>query len=1314
MSPNQADVKAFLRRVSRPEALEAAAAGQDFSRFDGVRASDTTPRPLLASATAKIFSDQPLTPAEQFVLEAIIIPGERPAIDIIGGDYQVRHSAWLHYNGAPIKPRIVAAIGATGRVELPGHPRLPFGGTAWVAGPNLLMTNRHVAELFASGLGLRQLRFQPGRAAQLDLKAERGGGDPTLLDVRKVVMIHPYWDMALLEVDRLPASAVPLLLSVRAPEELQGREVAVIGYPAFDDRNDPDVQAQVFGGVYNVKRLQPGRLGARERVESFGKPVAALTHDSSTLGGNSGSLVLDVLTGETVALHFAGRYLKANYGVPAAELARDGRIIDAGVNFVDKTRRAVTEWDSYWSALEGSGSPAPAGDGPADGANIWTIPLEIRVRVGTGEPSVQVTAPTVPAPLATEAMVEPIHDPDLSSRRGYDANFLGIAVPLPTPTSVSLCAPVKGGGHLLHYHHFSLAMHRRRRLALFTASNIDTADAVRRPEPGKDYTRDGLTGLGPKDQEKWFTDPRIEPEHQLPDVFFNKDRQAFDKGHLVRREDVTWGRSYDAIRFANGDTYHTTNCSPQVASFNRSTSGADNWGDLENEVLKQAKTEKLSLFAGPVLASSDRSFMGFDKDGPIAVQIPRAFWKVVLARGSHGLQAFAFLLRQDLSDVDFEFAVSSRWKRFMLPITELETKLQLRFPKVVHDADQAHLASGSAIRTSSGIELVSAPPAPSQPVTPPAAPSQPVTPAPVAPSQPATDAPASWPTTGSHTLDAIAAHADDSVRGVLQGGRGLRHYLAGIDTLTDDERRSIVDQAIVLLEGYYAHLQLKKAMYGLDPVQRLRLLRRRLSRYESEISFHNELTDIFTSLRDLHTNYLLPDYFARAGAFLPFRVKHCWENGSRVYIVTETMPGLPDPNFRPGVRLDYWNAVPVERAIEIAANYHAGSNPAARHARGVDGLTQRALLISAPPDDEWVIVGYTDLAGVPREFRAEWSVVNVPEPEEEGAPSAEAARAIGLDLEGDVRRRMNAMLFAPRKVAERRRIRRARERAGYTQGAAPEEAVVIATAAGVQGLRSTMPDVFDVGARDVRGKQIGYLRIRTFSVPRDEPFVNEVVRLLQHPEFPKERMILDVRGNGGGLIWAGERLLQLFTNRPIEPTRAQFAVTPLTVELCKADPSLAAWRPSLERAVETGAAFSAAFPITPPARCNDLGRRYPGAVVLITDARCYSTTDMFAAGFKDHAIGKILGVDDNTGAGGANVWTLELLRQLLRGPAALQPLPKGGSMRVAIRRTLRVGPQAGTEIEDLGVEPDVSYRTTLRDLRENDADLMEEAAKLLS
>ena len=69
----------------------------------------------------------------------------------------------------------------------------------------------------------------------------------------------------------------------------------------------------------------------------------------------------------------------------------------------------------------------------------------------------------------------------------------------------------------------------------------------------------------------------------------------------------------------------------------------------------------------------------------------------------------------------------------------------------------------------------------------------------------------------------------------------------------------------------------------------------------------------------------------------------------------------------------------------------------------------------------------------------------------------------------------------------------------------------------------------------------------------------------------------------------------------------------------------------VDRAVgRDGATFSLAFPITPEDDANAIGQIYTGPVVLVTDARCYSATDIFAAGFQDHSIGTVLGVDDNT------------------------------------------------------------------------------------
>ena len=104
-------------------------------------------------------------------------------------------------------------------------------------------------------------------------------------------------------------------------------------------------------------------------------------------------------------------------------------------------------------------------------------------------------------------------------------------------------------------------------------------------------------------------------------------------------------------------------------------------------------------------------------------------------------------------------------------------------------------------------------------------------------------------------------------------------------------------------------------------------------------------------------------------------------------------------------------------------------------------------------------------------------------------------------------------------------------------------------------------------------------------------------------------------------------------------------------------------------------------------------------------------------------IGPVLGVHANTGAGGANVWTHELLRRLMDAaappdsPFAANPfsaLPANMGLRVAVRRTVRVGDRSGTPVEDLGVVPDERHAMTRRDLLEGNADLIEHAGRLLA
>jgi hypothetical protein len=100
-----------------------------------------------------------------------------------------------------------------------------------------------------------------------------------------------------------------------------------------------------------VKRLMPGKGEGRRPVASFGREVSAFAHDASTLGAHSGSAVIDPASGYVVGLHFSGRYLETNFAAPAWEMARDHRIVDAGVNFATSVRPDASTSHEWWKAV---------------------------------------------------------------------------------------------------------------------------------------------------------------------------------------------------------------------------------------------------------------------------------------------------------------------------------------------------------------------------------------------------------------------------------------------------------------------------------------------------------------------------------------------------------------------------------------------------------------------------------------------------------------------------------------------------------------------------------------------------------------------------------------------------------------------------------------------------------------------------------------------------------------------------------------------------------------------------------------------------
>jgi len=541
-------------------------------------------------------------------------------------------------------------------------------------------------------------------------------------------------------------------------------------------------------------------------------------------------------------------------------------------------------------------------------------------------------------------------------------------------------------------------------------------------------------------------------------------------------------------------------------------------------------------------------------------------------------------------------------------------------------------------------------------------------------------------------------------------------FRSTVTPLTNEQRELMIDQAVKMLEQIYAHLPLKRALHANDPIQSLRLLRLRHTSLD-ERAFQSALAEIFLGLRDLHTNYILPADYGKKLAFLPFRIEEFYEPGGvakpdtkqiRKYVVSWVSPVNKVASLKEGVTVTHWNGSPIELAVARNGAREAGSNADARRAQGIEALTLRWLGMSLPPDEDWVNLTYTDGTKTFDE-RFDWEVIDrgdQPALLAGMSGAAGLAAAIGLDLNRFVLDRARKRVLSPEIVEVEREAKAHRESADAAAAAEP-----------VRAGTSVFPDVFPrFGAVTTPSGQFGYIRLRSFA-PESEDVpgvVNEFARILR--TLPQSGLILDVRGNGGGFINFGELILQMLTPSEITPEPFHFLATPFALTItADRNNGLDDWKDSILQGLESGAAFSQGFPLTKQGDCNSIGQIYQGPVVLVTDALCYSTTDIFSAGFQDHAIGTILGCHSSTGAGGANVWDYaDVLQALALNPNPFIALPAGAQMRVAARRCTRVATRSGIPVEDYGVVPDTQYFMTRTDVVKNNDDLIAAAAKILA
>jgi endonuclease G len=593
--------------------------------------------------------------------------GARGPESIVGDTEDFLRVSFLSQGAAVARAVAYVEVNAGNSIEI---------ATGFMVSPRLFITNQHVIADAAAARGTQVTFFR-----ELD---ERGVPRPTttfLLDPDSFALFSPD--------DQLDYALVAL-----GQRQSGAAGVAELGFCPLSDQPDK----HVIGMNTNIIQHPSGWLkmiSVRNNMLTA-RTEHTLLYETDTEQGSSGSPVFND-DWQLVALHHWGEpFLDGGAAAQAQAQNQDTpasarRNVNEGVRisaiYRDLAAR-LGELPSAWQpllreALSYQSAAAPANgqkqlspphaapaaealpltsllkDDSMSNANAndnamasFTIPLEVTVRVGgagavsaagaSAAPAAALQAPArrlQPPPLARGA--EAVHiDQDYGNRTGYDAAFIpGVKLPLPKPddklarqiAALRADEPDAAEGEL-KYEHFSLKLIKTKRIAAFTATNIDGATYLNVDR--------GTGRVNDAEGDTWFQDPRVSASFILGQDFYSAWSSYFDRGHLTRRSDPSWGTPEEAER-ANADTFHFTNCSPQHFRFNESATywqGLERYV-LENGILAASSKSRICVFQGPVF--NDQVDMWADD-----VQIPSAFFKIVVWKGKEGLKSVGLVADQ--------------------------------------------------------------------------------------------------------------------------------------------------------------------------------------------------------------------------------------------------------------------------------------------------------------------------------------------------------------------------------------------------------------------------------------------------------------------------------------------------------------------------------------------------------------------------------------------------------------------------------------------------------------------------------------------
>ncbi len=426
----------------------------------------------------------------------------------------------------------------------------------------------------------------------------------------------------------------PLEVDFDAASTLDVRRfVCLIGFPQYDTGMPSAFMQALLGSKGGGhKRVMPGLVVAVPKpgtVEKFSLlDGGAIVVDASTSGGTTGAPLIDLHNGRLIGMNIVGKWQNISQGRFAYSIPAHWMIFSTELQSYFQTSSKAVSMEGILALLPGLAH-----------RDSGTVLAQHTALSGTE------------SDLIDEAREKVLAG--LQGSQGYNSAFLSKDIPLPSVGNTN----ASQASTPLNYIRHTIIMNKSRRLAYYSAENVDGASLM--------YL--------PRVRDKWKLDPRLETIYQVDNELYRFN--DLDRGHLTSRLNILWGEESDAKNAAESVFFYT-NATPQHKTLNQG-----GWLELERALLDyiQINGLKASIFSGPVFQESDPEFRG--------VNIPESYWKIVVIETNDGLRTAGYIMNQDISlDKDSLSGSSDQFDAInsQKTIAEIEARTQIDFGPIRH------------------------------------------------------------------------------------------------------------------------------------------------------------------------------------------------------------------------------------------------------------------------------------------------------------------------------------------------------------------------------------------------------------------------------------------------------------------------------------------------------------------------------------------------------------------------------------------------------------------------------------------------------